>query len=187
MATKQIDARLRKLEAKAKAKASAPQAEQMTLPEAVDWMLDGMRGGGLVFDAGAWCARFIDCAPLATWLNAMRAEQPDESVIVPLWPREFDEAIGAMDAGRFRLLRNASPYDFGPIKDARTGTPILDSSTYQDNEAGALARAVHAACYHVHCQGGAAMPSTLDDFAAWLRTWQPHALPAELELYESDR
>ena len=57
MATKQIDARLRKLEAKAKAKASAPQAEQMTLPEAVDWMLDGMRGGGLVFDAGAWCAR----------------------------------------------------------------------------------------------------------------------------------
>ena len=187
MATKQIDARLRKLEAKAKAKASAPQAEQMTPAEAVDWMLDGMRGGGLVFDAGAWCARFIDCAPLATWLNAMRAEQPDESVIVPLWPREFDEAIGAMDAGRFKLHEtNYLQYHWLNL-DARTGTPILDSSTYQDNEAGDLAHAVHSACYHVHCQGGAAMPSTLDDFAAWLRTWQPHALPAELELHESDR
>ena len=42
--------------------------------------------------------------------------------------------------------------------------------------------AVHSAVYHVHCQTGAAMPLTLEDFAAWLRTWQPSALPAELEL-----
>ena len=174
-----IDARLARIEAKAKAK--APQAEQMTLPEAVDWMLDGMRGGGLVFDAGAWCARFIDCAPLATWLNT----QPG-AVIVPLWPREFIAALAAMDAGRFKLHEtNYLQYHWLNL-DARTGTPRLDGATYQDHEAGDLAHAVHSACYHVHCQGGAAMPSTLDDFAAWLRTWQPYALPAEMELqYET--
>ena len=53
MAIKTLDARLARLEAKAKPKA---QAEQMTLPEAVDWMLDGMRGGGLVFEEGQWRA-----------------------------------------------------------------------------------------------------------------------------------
>ena len=168
MSTKTLDGRLQRLEAKAKAK--APQAEQMTLPEAVDWMLDGMRGGGLVFEEGQWRARFIDCAPLATWLNT----QPG-SVIVPMWPREFVAAIEAMDAGRFWLSETNYLHYHWQNKDARTGTPRLDG-------AGDLAHAVHSAVYHVHCQGAAAMPETLDDFAAWLRTWQPSALPAELEL-----
>ena len=180
MSTK-LDAGLRRLEAKAKAKASPAQAEQMTLPEAIGYMLDGMRGGGLVFKDGQWCARFIDCEPLTPWLNELRTAQAG-AVIVPLWPREFIAAIAAMDAGRFRLARTDYMQYHWQNEDARTGTPILDSSTYQDNEACDLARAVHTACYHVFCQGGAAMPLTLEDFAAWLRTWQPYALPAELDL-----
>ena len=174
-----IDARLARIEAKAKAK--APQAEQMTLPEAVDWMLDGMRGGGLVFEEGQWHARFEDCKALAPWLNELRTEQAG-AVIVPMWPREFVAAIEAMDAGRFWLARTDYLQYHWQNEDARTGTPRLDGATYQDREAGALADAVHEACYHVFCQGAAAMPLTLEDFAAWLRTWQPSALPAELEL-----
>ena len=173
-----IDTRLQRLEAKAKA--SPAQAETMTLPEAIGYMLDGMRGGGLVFEEGQWRARFIDCEPLTPWLNELRTDQAG-AVIVPLWPREFIAALAAMDAGRFKLHEtNYLQYHWLNL-DARTGTPMLDSSTYQDHEAGALARSVHAACYHVHCQGAAAMPLALEDFAAWLHTWQPFALPAELE------
>ena len=144
-----------------------------------------MRGGGLVFKDGQWCARFIDCEPLTPWLNELRTDQAG-AVIVPLWPREFIAAIAAMDAGRFKLHEtNYLQYHWLNL-DARTNTPRLASSTYQDHEAAVLASAVQAACYHVHCQGGAAMPSTLEDFGAWLRTWQPSALPAELELqYET--
>ena len=170
MSTKTLDARLQRLEAKAK----APQAEQMTLPEAIGYMLDGMRGGGLVFKDGQWCARFVDCEPLAPWLNELRTEQAG-AVIVPMWPREFVAAIEAMDAGRLWLSETNYMHYHWRNEDARTGTPRLDGS-------GALASAVQAACYHVHCQGAVAMPSTLEDFAAWLRTWQPSALPAELEL-----
>ena len=174
-----IDTRLQRLEAKAKP--AAAQAETMTLPEAIGYMLDGMRSGGLVFKDGQWCARFIDCESLTPWLNELRTAQAG-AVIVPLWPREFIAAIAAMDAGRFKLHEtNYLQYRWLNL-DARTGTPRLASSTYQDHEACDLASAVQAACYHVHCQGGAAMPSTLEDFAAWLRTWQPSALPAELEL-----
>ena len=175
-----IDTRLQRLEAKAKA--SPAQAETMTLPEAIGYMLDGMRSGGLVFKDGQWCARFIDCESLTPWLNELRTAQAG-AVIVPLWPREFIAAIAAMDAGRFKLHEtNYLQYHWLNL-DARTGTPMLDSSTYQDHEAGALARSVHAACYHVHCQGAAAMPLALEDFAAWLHTWQPQALPAELEYH----
>lgn len=175
-----LDARLQRLEAQAKAKTATAPERQLTPPEAVAWMLDGMRGGGLVFKEGQWCARFIDCEPLTLWLNELRTVQPD-AVIVPLWPREFVAALEAMDAGRFRLARSDYLQYHHQSKDARTGTPRLDGATYQDREAGDLADAVHEACYHVHCQTGVAMPLTLEDFADWLRTWQPHALPAELE------
>lgn len=178
MSTKAIDARLQRLEAKAKAKPKA-QAEQMTLPEAIDWMLDGMRGGGLVFKDGQWCARFIDCEPLTPWLNELRTAQAG-AVIVPLWPREFIAAIAAMDAGRFRLARTDYLQYHWQNEDARTGTPILDCAQWGE-DLYALAHNVHTACYHVFCQGAAPMPLTLEDFAAWLRTWQPSALPAELE------
>ena len=183
MAIKTLDARLARLEAKAKPKA---QAEQMTLPEAVGYMLDGMRGGGLVFKDGQWCARFIDCEPLTPWLNDLRTDQPG-AVIVPLWPREFIAALAAMDAGRLWLSETNYCGHRWPNLDARTNTPRLASSTYQDHEAAVLASAVQAACYHVHCQGGAAMPLALEDFAAWLRTWQPSALPAEMELQRATK
>lgn len=179
MSTK-LDARLQRLEAQAKVKAAAAPERQLTLAESVAWMLDGMRGGGLVFKDGQWCARFIDCEPLTPWLNELRTDQAG-AVIVPLWPREFVAALEAMDAGRFRLARTDYMQYHWQNEDARTGTPRLDGATYQDREAGDLADAVHQACYHVFCQGGAAMPLALEDFAAWLRTWQPFALPAELE------
>ena len=176
VATKQIDARLRKLEAKAKAKASALQAEQMTPAEAVDCMLDGMRHGGLTFADGQWCASSDWLEDIAAWLNT----QPG-ALIVPLWPREFTAAIDALDAGRFALqTQTYQPHVKGPPLDHRTGTPILGCAQWAE-DLQRLARNVQTAVYHVWCQTAGALPVTLEDFAAWLRELQPYALPAEWE------
>lgn len=180
MTPKAFDARLDRIEARIAAHEAPEEDAPMTPAEAVACTLVDLRNGGVVFEDGAWRARFIDCAETAAYLNELHAAQPDV-VLVPLWPSEFTRAIEAHAAGRFCLLRNAPPWDFGPIKDARTGTPILTNNGWQNEDVHDLARAVHTACYHVRCQTGDPMPATLEDFGAWLRTWQPFALPAELE------
>ena len=172
MSTKQIDARLRRLEEKRKAKAAAAQAEQMTLPEAIGYMLEGMRGSGLVFKDGQWCASSDWLEDIAEWLNDLRAAQLD-AVIVPLWPREFIAAIAAMDAGRFALeTKTYQPHVKGPPLDHRTGTPILGCAQWAE-DLQRLARNVQTAVYHVWCQTAGALPVTLEDFAAWRPARQP--------------
>ena len=180
MTPKAFDARLDRIEARLAAHEVPEEDAPMTPAEAVACILVDLRNGGVVFQDGAWLARFIDCAKTAAYLNELHAAQPDW-VLVPLWPSEFTRAIEAHAAGRLRLARTEYLQYSWPNHDARTNTPRLTHDGWPNHDVSDLAHDVHTACYHVHCQTGDPMPATLEDFGAWLRTWQPFALPAELE------
>ena len=136
----------------------------------LDAVLAGLRYDWLRYAGGQWIAKKPDYGygEVASELNAMSADQPG-AVVVALREAEFAEAIEALEAGRLRLSETNYMHYRWLNMDARTGTPRLDSASYQDADAARLATAVHSAVYHVHCQTGAPMPATLAEFGAWLR------------------
>ena len=134
----------------------------------LDAVLAGLRNGSLRYAGGQWLAQAFGYGEVASELNAMSADQPG-AVVVALREAEFAEAIEALEAGRLRLSETNYMHYRWLNMDARTGTPRLDSASYQDADAARLATAVHSAVYHVHCQTGAPMPATLAEFGAWLR------------------
>ena len=157
-----------------------PEDDQtLTEDEFVALIVDHIRDTGLDHDGLRWLAKpgFYtehDCAILASELNRWAEDQPGV-VFLPLYQDEIDAALAAFDAGRFRFSEtNYIGYHWLNL-DARTGSPILSWSRW-DQDVADLSSVVHRAAYCVHRQTGSSMPATLEDYRAWLVKVSPLGL-----------
>ena len=155
------------------------QDQTLTEDEFVALVVDHIRDTGLDHDGLRWVARSgfyteHDCAILASELNRWAEDQPGV-VFLPLYQDEIDAALAAFDAGRFAFMRTDYLDYHWQVKDARTGSPILSWSRW-DQDVDDLDSAVHRAAYCIHRQTGSSMPATLEDYRAWLVEVSPLGL-----------